>query len=1014
MNRSRKILYSACLIVLFISGLLLRYAGLTEPFQLHPDERLIGSWMNRMHEIHSLLPKVYAGGFFVLADAARKTCEWVIAHTSHPWAYFTRETNQFSPSFLNPFDFGRQFNAWLGSLIILIVATWVLRVTRSRAGALTAAALMTFAAYPIEHAHYLESDIAMLATLAMSLLLMARALSTRRPFDFSLAAFATGFAIGTKFPLIMLLIPLLASIRPPLGATHFRQQLVWMASLLLLVLLLVSAGFTTACPDLLHFSKFMDGLQKGESSVYAETAGILGPAVNDAHSREWMNATNMIQYAKSLRPGWLWLAAIGIPLCFTHRIRSFWPVTLLFPALFLWYIVFKAPWSRSQEFMTFLPNFCLWAALPVATLWRMPNSSFKKMGSLLLFFVAVLPALRTGVTMSSQFGWEDTRRLANRSLTTWFPPHTPLGIELYADPAEKQVSTRVLGIGEYESANPQFFRSNQMDYVLLNTDTHGRGVYDPRTGEPFPGYAKRLNDLHQQGELLAAWGPLSSPTPQPSFRAPHLELWLLPPETIQSKEELGVELPRPTLVKDEGRTTFYRHELRAGPHLAILIDKFPREIAIGGPGSLDGPVFLVASTQERSATVRVQGFGQTRRIDLGPYDAAALPMQRSRWNLRWARYEYVILQADPRAPTLTYLPCFLRVAFSPLDAATLLLDEGHPHKAIELLRQYNALDSASPFWRTLAGDPLAKPDAERLLARWSQWIAQEDPFPPPVRTAGVSLSAWQDFARIRLTSLDTPTTQHLFPPPELNLERRTGALTQLLPVLNANQTLSMELARNLNIYGGTNSVGPIFLDANDDVQIGAFDFSELPDPSLKPLPWSYSSSAFPRRVLLTFRSHSDGSILTGNSEFTWNWRDMLSIRAQQLRKALQSGTSASPIAQYGDWIALRDCHLEGDQISLTFEALQDSIPPLAAQVQVLKNAKWRSRSTVSLSKPESVWNTGERRTLLLPMETSYSPDRTGIAVLTDVPYHASILPMVDAPQKRPFPLLSSLLHDYPN
>lgn len=1010
MNRSRKTFYSVCLFALFAAGLLLRHAGLTEPFQLHPDERPISTWMNQMHETHSLLPRVYAGGFFVLTDAARKTVEWISANSLHRWAYFVRDTDQFTPSFINPFAFGRPFNAWLGALAILIAAALARRVTRSRAGALTAAALMAFAAFPIEHAHYLESDIAMLATLTLALMLMARALSTRRILDLALAAFATGFAAGTKFPLASLLVPLLASIRIPAGTTGIRRQFIWIAGLSLLALLMVAAGFVTASPDALHFSEFKAGLAKGAASVYSETSGILGPAAAEPHSREWMNAANMVRFAKSLRWGWLLLAALGLPLCFSRRIRPFWPVTLMFPALFLWYIVFKAPWSRSQEFMTFLPNFCLWASLPIAALWGTPGSATKKTFAGVLCCAAVLPAMHTGVAMSSQFAWEDTRRLVNRALTTWFPAHTRLGIELYAPPAEKRVSTRLVGIGEYESVDPSFFRSNQMDYVLLNTDTHGRGVWDLRTDKPFPEFAERLDALHRQGQRLAAWGPLDSPSPQPTFRAPRLELWHQPSDRIQTQDDLGVELPRPTLVKDEGRTTFYRHDLRAGPRIALLLDKYPRAIAIGGPGDLTGPVFLVASTQERAATVRAKGFGQHRRAALGPYDAVAIPMQRPGWNPRWARYERVVLQCEPGAPFLTYLPCFLRVAFDPVEAATLLLDEGHPQKAIDLLRQQDALENAGPFWQALAGEPCAKPDAEALLDRWSALLDLSESNPPPVRTAGMPLAAWQDFARIRLTALDTPTLLYLsLMPEELNAERQTPVLAQLLPVFGANQRLAMELGRYHDSFGGTNFSGQVFLDADNGAAIGAFEFAELPDPSMPGLPWSLSSTSFPRRVLLSFRSRSGGAVVARSAECTWNWRDMLALRAAQLRRALEQEQPGADAVRYGDWLALRDCRLDGGQISATFEALQDFIPPLAAQVKVLKNSKWRARTTVPLGQPGAAWRIGERRTVHLPMETGFGPDRTGIAVVTDVPYHASLLPMDGAPAKRPFPLLAERL-----
>ncbi len=1011
MNRPRQLFYPACLLVLFAAGLLLRYAGLTEPFQLHPDERPISNWMNKVHETGSLLPRVYAGGFFTLANATRKTLELTLAPALHRWAYFTRETDRYATPNANVFVFGRQFNVWLGALLLLLLAATARLITRSRAGALTAAALMAFAAFPIEHAHYLESDIAMLATLSVALALLARALSTRRLLDLALAAFASGFAAGTKFPLVLLLFPLLASIRIPPGTPTLPRKLATAAGLLTLALLFAAAGFATATPDVLHFSKFMEGLGEGGASVYAETSGILGPAAAEAHARQWMNAANMARFATSLRPGWLLLAALGLPLAFSRRLRPFWPVTLLFPTLFLAYIVFQAPWSRSQEFMAFIPNFCLWAALPIAALWRAPDASGKKLAALLLFAVAVLPTLHSGVAMSSQFAWEDTRRLANRSLTSWFPPHAPLGIELYADPAEKGVSSRVLGIGEYEAVVPRFFTSNQMNHVLLNTDTHGRGVHDPRTGKPFPPYAERLDALHQRGELLAAWGPLDSPAPQPSFRAPHLELWRLPTDLPLPPDDLGAALPRPSLVKDEGRVTFYPHDLPAGPRIALLLDKYPREIAIGGPGDLHAPVFLVLSTHERAATVHARGFGQTLRAFLGPHDATALPLQRPWWNPRWARYEHVVLRCEPGAPTLTYLPCFLRVAFTPLEAATLLLDEGHPQKAVDLLRQHHALESAGPFWQALANDPAARAPAEALLARWSSWLALPDADLPPLRAGSLSLSSWQDFARIRLTPLSSPILLPLSLPPDTpDAERCTPAFAQLLPVLGAPQRLAFQIGRSPDPFGGTNFSGQVFLDADSGAPLGAFDFVTLPDPSLPPQAWSCASTSFPRRLLLTFRSRSGGALAVQNAEFSWSWRDMLAVRAAQLRRALSPLPPVPPGAiRYGDWLLLRECRIEDGHLSATFEALQDSTPPFAAQIKVLKNHTWRSRSLAPLSPSGAPWNRGETRTIRLPLEPGFGPPQTALAIVTDVPYHSSLLPMADAPKKCPFPLLSQLL-----
>ena len=138
--------FTAALGAVLLSGLLLRFAGLKEPFGLHPDERPISQWMDRMHEHHTLLPKCYAGGFFVLADAARRLFEWTLYAPLHRWQYFTRATDQFNPAPPDTFAFGRPFNAVLGTLVIWLAALFARRVSGSRAAALADAALMAVAA----------------------------------------------------------------------------------------------------------------------------------------------------------------------------------------------------------------------------------------------------------------------------------------------------------------------------------------------------------------------------------------------------------------------------------------------------------------------------------------------------------------------------------------------------------------------------------------------------------------------------------------------------------------------------------------------------------------------------------------------------------------------------------------------------------------------------------------------------------------------------------------------------
>lgn len=992
--------------MLLLSGLLLRYAGLHENIQLHPDERNIALWMDRMHMSNSLRPQTYAGGFFVLADAARKTTEWVDQNLFRRWAYFINNTDELRTPHLDPVAFGRHINIWLGALSILLAAWLAGRVARSRAAVLTAAALMAFAAFPIEHAHYLESDMAMLAALSLSLLLITRFLATRRIRDWIPAAALAGFAAGTKFPLALLVLPLMAAL---LAGNDRPRPLRRTGLLLALAAVFVPAGFVVATPDALHFAHFLAGMKTAGAAVYAETAEILGPAAGKPFARQCMNAANLCRFAQTLRPGWLLLAALGIPLCFARRFRAFWPVTVLFPALMLAYIVFQAPWSRSQEFMALLPNFCLWAALPIAALWRAPHSRAKKSAALALCALATLPVLQTGVALSSQFAWEDTRRLANRTLKTSFPTDQPLVAELYSAPAEEGVSARIFPISEYAmDASPYLAASNPCAYFLLNANFHSRGLRDPRTLALFPPFAENMADLQANGRCLATWSSLDSPAPQPYFRAPRIELWWRSAGQSPPQADLGIDLPRPALVKDEGRSTFFQGDLRAGPRIALPIDRHQREIALGGPGRLEGPVFLVFSTRERAATVQTKGFGQTRRLALGPYDAGAIPLERPWWNPRWSRYERVVVRSETGGPTLTYLPCFLQVAFDPIEAASLLLDEGHRGQAIELLRRHDALGKAGPFWRALAGEADAVPGAAALLARWEHWIAADASPPPPVCSGGIPLSIWQDFARIHLVEKGQPCILPLSFAQADHAGRRTSSWAQFLPVFGVPQTLSMSLGRQLDAFGHANFSGPVFLDADGRTEIGRFDFPDFPESGRGETNWTHSGSALPRNVALSFRARSGGTLRIEEAQFTWSWRDMLALRAAQLRCALSEEPAPNAL-RYGDWLAVRECRLEGGQARLVFEALQNGVPRLSVQLRILRRGKWRPREAVPFVDSGKPWRRGERKTVLLPLEEDLELDRVGIALFTDVPWHASVLPFAGAPDKRPFPTLAELL-----
>jgi hypothetical protein len=351
------------------------------------------------------------------------------------------------------------------------------------------------------------------------------------------------------------------------------------------------------------------------------------------------------------------------------------------------------------------------------------------------------------------------------------------------------------------------------------------------------------------------------------------------------------------------------------------LDKHPREVAIGGPGDFDGPVFFVLRTHERGVAVRADGSAARR----GSRSRPTIPAS-SRWNARdgtraGPAMNAVVVRAETGGPTLTYLPCYLRVAFDPLEAAAILLDDGHPERAVAFLRDQGALANAGPFWQALAGEAAARPAAEALLAQWREWLARDPADPPPVLSGGVRLETWQDFARIRLTELDPATRLPLYPT-EIGFHR-SAVWAQLLPVLGAPQRLALLVNRAADAFGNTNFSGQLFLDADETTTLGQCDFLDMPDVHAAPRHWNLATSNFPRQVSCAFRATSGGSLLLEDAQFLWNWRDMLAVRAEQLRRALAAPATPPPAFRYADWLAVRACRIENGQAVLDLEALQD-------------------------------------------------------------------------------------------
>lgn len=140
-------------------------------------------------------------------------------------------------------EIGRLNSALFGA--VLVVLTYFLGRRVLPAGfALTAAAVTGFSPLIVVHAHYLKEDIYMAVFFAATLVALIRYLDTRRNRDAILLGAMLGLAISSKYPGLLLLVPVLAA--PLLDSTlsyrFYAKALLVVGGIAALVIVVVNYG----------------------------------------------------------------------------------------------------------------------------------------------------------------------------------------------------------------------------------------------------------------------------------------------------------------------------------------------------------------------------------------------------------------------------------------------------------------------------------------------------------------------------------------------------------------------------------------------------------------------------------------------------------------------------------------------------------------------------------------------------------------------------------------------------
>jgi hypothetical protein len=1021
-----------CLFLLMVilgAAFALRMQGIYWP-KLHPDEPVIGSWIEKSSEGLYIKDRVYPNGAFVLARPVVWTCK-VLIGLAEQVKYFCGATDNIRNIRPDGIYLGRWLSVAAGTLVCLLMFLAAARAARSPWAGLAASVLIGFTQYAVEHSHYAETDMIALLVLTTTLWLWVIAKDTSTIKWFILASATAGFAAGTKFTLLTLAPVVL--VEALLLAVERCDSAFWLRAVktLLWGVLWFVVGFAVANPAIvMKFSFFAAGLAAEKQRVFAETMLNLGPLGAEWGVRYLHHLQLGMAYAKSLGYPWLILAVAGIPCVLLTRARRYWTLFLLFPLVFAFYWIFMAPWVRSQEFLFFLPPFAVLAVLPLAELWRGKNHVLRAL-ALVMAVAAVTVNGCNGLRVGKLFGWKDTRLMAREWLNTRVPLASRFAVEPYAEAASPDMLGSPLGIRKIEKHGIEFLNEKQIDYLLRTASIGSRGLENPLTGKLYPGPAQVWERFLAGSELLCSWAPLPLQGTA-TFISPVIELYGL--KKFIPQTYLCVTLPQPALIMNSaqnkaGRQTYFQTCHKLGPASALLIDRLPQTIAVGGPDALERPVFVVLNTMERGAAIKVKGLGINRTIILDPYDTAVVPCPPSK-KLQLAPFPTVTLQAEP-VKDVVYIPCFARLVFSADEAARICLDTGRPERIFRCLPKMLAETLSADMKAMLAAEtglwPVTGRDKEAALnlpGEINKCLQTEQ---GTVSINGNSTYYYNQFARARLQSetdipMESVKELELVLPEE---QTNTGVMpsysrTLLLPILLARG--KYELKGEVLLRSTAGNVGNnVPLDVRQDQsKTGKVDHVDLRQGE-----WlTFTMVIQPDREIqpvLTFQSPVEATVYLRNMTVEWNLTAMLetAIAERALRETAgyrrETTESRQKKVVFEPWLALVDFAYNSGtgEVKCVFEALRDNTPRLAVNFWMFRHGEWRRKQKQSISsKP---WlDKGDRQPVSVRLNEVLSavkdPARLGLGIETDVMWHPGAIPAGEGGYIVSFAGLAGRLH----
>lgn len=723
---------------------------------LHPDEYKISAWASWMEEHTRTSDPCYPGGYFHLVQPLLRLKNKVGDGLAH-YDSFLGHGDRPGRSLEGVTFLLRKVNVGLGLATVLLLFAMARRMTGGVVGSLAVALFLALSPLHVEHCHYAETDIAMLFSLTLALYLWTRMLETRKVRWFLLACLVTGWAIGTKYINLVLLgcVPFgLVMCRGGFPAPIFSRR---RALLLITGLALVAGGWVSVNRHVLDGAEFWSHLRGALASTYGERSGLLMQHAQDHWAAVRSNWNVFVRELGEWHPVWWIFTGLGALVVWRRVTRRYWGVAIVPLALYLLYFIRLAPWVRSQEFMVFLVLFGLLMAVGVEALWRSASQGRYVVGKRGVLLILIgWAALDNGVKacrMASLFGCPEPRIVAAK----WLYSHAPLGdrvgIEDYTSPTCR-IFQDTVGVYEVERTEPAALQALHTRYLLRNVSAQGRGTCDPFTGRLYPAFEANLASFENRAELLCDWDP---GVDRFHFAGQHIQWWHTPAAKAAGRV-MDYPVFRPVRIAETEVVCVEKDRGVIGSASGMWVDPVDRCFVLYGDGEC-GTVYVVLQTEERQATVEIDGMGFNDRVTVPAYSTRVVNVDRSRTWLRTTQYPVIHVRAVT-AEHLREIPCYAEATTDPAEVVTILFQKGYRDRAIARLASIPP-DSPRVQWLRFAcaveqGDWVQaeryRGAAERALADFEQFYTNAT---EECVLNGIHVPVYRDHARLRLPGLDT-------------------------------------------------------------------------------------------------------------------------------------------------------------------------------------------------------------------------------------------------------------------